>query len=67
MTYSVSINDLFRRSATFVDRILRGSRDADLPVERATKFELVIDLKAARRIALSVPRDLVARADRVIE
>ena len=67
MTYSVSINDLFRRSATFVDRILRGSRPADLPVEQATKFELVINLKAARHIALSVPRDLVARADRVIE
>jgi len=67
MTYGVSINDLFRRSATFVDRILRGSSPAELPVEQPTKFHLVINLKAARRIGLDVPRQLVARADRVIE
>jgi putative ABC transport system substrate-binding protein len=66
MTYSVSQNDLFRRAATFVDKILKGRTPADLPVEQAMKFEFIVNLKAAKQIGLTVPPNVLVRADRVI-
>jgi putative tryptophan/tyrosine transport system substrate-binding protein len=66
MTYNVNYNDLFRRAATFVDKILKGRTPADLPIEQSTKFELIINLKAAKQIGLTIPPNVLARADRVI-
>jgi putative ABC transport system substrate-binding protein len=67
MTYGVNIIDLDRRAATYVDRILKGAKPANLPVEQPKKFEFIINLKAAKQIGLTIPPKVLARADKVIK
>jgi putative ABC transport system substrate-binding protein len=67
MSYGVSRNDLSRRGATYVDKILKGAKPADLPVEQPTKFDFIINLNAAKQISLTIPPNMLARADKVIK
>jgi putative tryptophan/tyrosine transport system substrate-binding protein len=67
MTYGVSFPDLFRRAATYVDKILKGAKPADLPVEQPIKFEFIVNLKAAKQIGLTIPPNVLVRADKVLK
>jgi len=67
MSYGANLNDLHRRAATYVDKILKGAKPADLPVQQASKFEFVVNLKAAKQIGLTIPPNVLVRADRVIK
>jgi putative ABC transport system substrate-binding protein len=67
LAYGANLSDMFRQAATFVDKILKGAKPADLPVEQATKLELVINLKTAKALGLTIPQSLMLRADQVIQ
>jgi len=67
MSYGADYTDLFRKAAHYVDKILKGAKPADLPVQQSTKFEFVINLKAAKQIGLTIPPDVLARANQVVK
>jgi putative ABC transport system substrate-binding protein len=67
ISYGADVNEIWRRAATFVDKILKGAWPAELPVEQPSKFELLLNLKAAKTLGLTIPPSLLARADQVIE
>jgi putative ABC transport system substrate-binding protein len=67
MSYGADFDDIFGRAAVYVDKVLRGAKPSDLPVQQATKFEFIVNLKAAKQIDLTIPNRVLARADKVIK
>jgi putative ABC transport system substrate-binding protein len=67
MSYAPELTDLYRRAATYVDKILRGAKPAELPIEQPTKFQFVINLKTAKALGLTIPPSVLARADELIQ